>query len=122
VVLVVIFRLWRFVFCSPFYFLRLHSKRSYRCGFRHSYFLRPLFLLLPQSGAGFVFFAPLFIFCACTASVLIGVDSATLILCAPFYFFTLAGQASCIFDGDFVIVSMFFFCALLFFVLFTAQP
>jgi hypothetical protein len=40
----------------------------------------------------------------------------------PFSFSALAQQASCIFDGDFVIVFMFFFCALLFFVLFTVQP
>jgi hypothetical protein len=81
---------------------------------------------------GDLFFAPLFIFCACTASVFIGVASATLILCAPlfflpfhersrelfcflrpFLFFVLAQQAIFGFGGGLVVVFLFFFAPLL---------
>jgi hypothetical protein len=73
-----------------------------------------------------LFLRPLFFFYAYTASVLIGVASATLIFCsplfstrkagsvlffAPFPFFTLAQQASCVFGGGFGVFSVFDFCA-----------
>jgi hypothetical protein len=43
VAFLVVFFAFGDLFFAPLFFLRLHSKRSYRYGFRHSYFLRPFF-------------------------------------------------------------------------------
>jgi hypothetical protein len=51
---------------------------------------------------GDLFFTPLFLLVS-------PAERDDFAFCAPFTFFRLAQQASCIFDGDFLIVSLFFF-------------